>query len=178
MAKTIKKSNKKVVTKPQTQGDELKRLIQMVVIVVVLFLAFYFITTIVTRKEEKEETKIPATIQYDEILISNILEQPNDKYYVLIADLDDIDVGYYSIQLANYKSQKDSIRYYTATLDNIFNKSFKADKSNFKIKNITDLKVKTSTLLLVEKGKIKASYEGSEAIKKHLLSIIKTDEKK
>lgn len=177
MAKTMKKTSKKVSTKPQTQGDELKRLIQMVAIVTVLFLAFYLITLVVTKDKKQEETKTPATIQYDEILIGNILKQPNDEYYVLIIDTDDVYTALYTLQLDNYKDQKDSLKYYTANLANIFNAPFKADKANLDVTDIKDLKVTTSTLILVKKGKISATYEGSDAIKTHLASLIKKEEK-
>ena len=56
-------------------SDEVGRLIKMVVIVTVVFLLFYAVTLIVTKEKKQEVLKTPATIQYKEILLGNILKQ-------------------------------------------------------------------------------------------------------
>ena len=60
-------------------------------------------------------------------------------------------------------------------LTNYLNSSFVSDKSNFDIEDIKDLKIKTSTLLKIKKGKIEKHYTG-DSLKKHLQEISKQEE--
>lgn len=171
-----KKNNKKIKTANYSSGDEFGKLIKLIIIVTVIFVVFYGITFLVNKEKEKEEeTSNSAKIQYDNILIGNILDQPNDEYYVMIYDENDYNTVVYETYLNLYKQKEDSIRYYTADLTNYLNSSFVSDKSNFDIEDIKDLKIKTSTLLKIKKGKIEKHYTG-DSLKEHLQEISKQEE--
>lgn len=145
--------------------NEIGKLIKLVVIVTLIFGLFYLITVLINKEDKEEEsTYTPAQIQYDKILISNILKQNEDKYYVLIYDTDDVNQTTYTAYLINYKYKEDAIRYYTAELNNPLNSKYVSSESNLKVKKIEDFKVKEATLLKVEKGKITKFYEGEEVL--------------
>lgn len=162
--------------KNNVTNDEVSRLIKMVLIVTGFFLIFYVITLFVTKEEEVETPKTPATIQYDEILIGNLLEQPKDEYYVLVYDKEDIYVDLYITYLIQYEQSRG--RYYTAKMENPLNAKFVSSESKLNVSNVLDLRVSQSTLFKVEDGKIVKSFEGNEKIKNHLSNLIKEVTKK
>ena len=168
------KKNNKIKKASYENTNEFEKLIKLVVVVTIIFLVFYAITYLVNRKTE-EETSTGAQIQYDNILIGDVLTQPNDEYYVMIYDSSDHYKVLYQTYLNMYEGMVDSIRVYTADIENPFNKNFVSDKANFKIKDITDLKVTTSTLLKIKKGKIEKYYVG-ENLKSHLKAITEVEE--
>lgn len=147
-------------------SDEVGRLIKMVVIVTVVFLLFYAVTLIVTKEKKQEVLKTPATIQYKEILLGNILKQPNDNYYVLAFTSDDAYSIYYETKLDGQKT-----KYYKVNIDNPLNSNFVSDKSNLNVSDITDLKVSQSTLFEIKNKKIIKTYEGNEKIIEYLDSL-------
>lgn len=147
-------------------SDEVGRLIKMVVIVTVVFLLFYAVTLIVTKEKKQEVVKTPATIQYKEILLGNILKQPNDNYYVLVFGDNDAYSIYYETKLDGQKT-----KYYKVNIDNPLNNSFVSDESNLNVNNISDLKVSQSTLFEIKNKKIIKAYEGNEKIIEYLDSL-------
>lgn len=177
------KKGKKVENKPTVEttkfnttdsSNEITNLIKMILIVTAVFLIFYGITVLVTknRKNEKAPQTEPS-IQYDEILLGNLLEQPNEEYYVLVTLEDDQYVSAYTTYMSTYASKKSHLRAYKANLDGGFNKTYKAEQSHTNITSIKDLKLKESTLLKIGNKKIVAVYEGNTKIIEHLKSLIK-----
>ena len=68
------------------EGNELKSLILIIVIVSAVFLIFYVITSLTSNKKSNTldyEVK-QETIQYEEILVGQALNQKEKEYYVLI----------------------------------------------------------------------------------------------
>jgi hypothetical protein len=169
---------KKVNVSKINNDNEMIKLIELVIIVSLIVLVFYVITLFVNKKEDSDEqtTTTPAEIQYDNILVGNILSQPNDKYYVLVRLSDDVNTNTYEVYLSNYEYMTDSLRTYYVDLNNPLNSKFLKEESNFKIKNITDISFKETTLLLIENKKIKKTYEGKDEIINILKEITKTDE--
>ena len=88
-----KKTNENIVS-----TNELTNLIKIIVIVCVVLLAFYFITVFVNKKAKtntnnNEDTV--AIIQYDKIMVGEILNRPQTEYYVLVKNSDDINSNLY-----------------------------------------------------------------------------------
>lgn len=164
---------KRVSTSKFDSDYEIGNLIKLVVIVSLIVLVFYLITIFVNKKEDKKEetTKTPETIQYDNILVGNILTQPNTSYYVLAKVSDDVNNKVYDAYISNYKGMTDAIRIYYVLLDNPLNSKYYSDNSNFNINKITDISFKEPTLLLIENKKIKRSYEGNDEILRKLKQI-------
>lgn len=174
MAKAKKSAPKAKISntnKKSNSNDEVVNLIRIIIIVTVVFLIFYVITIVATKEKKTEPT--PSTIQYDEILIGNILKQSNDEYYVLIYEEEDLNVATYNIYLSTYKSSEGSLRYYTANLNNPFNDKFISENDEVFInsEDINQLRVTSTTLLRIKKGKIEDVYYLEEEIRNHLISI-------
>jgi len=167
---------KKTKVSKINEGNEILNLIKLTIVVSLIVGIFYVITLFVNKKEEiAEEEKTPATIQYDNILVGNILTQPNKKYYVLVTN-EDVNKKVYEAYLSNYRNIENSIRVYYSDLENPLNSKFLKEESNFKIKNITEIAFKESTLLLIENKKISKTYEGNEKIMEILKEITKVEE--
>ena len=170
-----KKNSKKIKTANYSNGDEFGKLVKLIIIVTLIFVVFYGITFLVNKEKETDETTTSSKIQYDNILIGNLLNQPNDEYYVMIYDEDDYDNMVYETYLNLYTQKEDALRYYTSQLADTLNNSFVSDKDNFDIKDIKDLKIKTSTLIKVKKGKITEHYVGDE-IKEYLQELLNEED--
>lgn len=174
MAKT-KKNVKNIKQNTYNNDTEISKLIKLIIVVSLIVLIFYGLTVLVNQEKEVENPDTPASIQYDEILIGNVLKQPNEEYYVMIYDDEDYDTSLYSTYLDLYKQKDEAIRIYTSQLNNPLNQNFKAEKSNLDISDISDLKVQSSTLLKINNGKIEEFYEGEELVE-YLKEISKTEE--
>ena len=174
MAKT-KKNVKNIKQNTYNNDTELSKLIKLIIVVSLIVLIFYGLTVLVNQEKEVENPDTPASIQYDEILIGNVLKQPNEEYYVMIYDDEDYDTSLYSTYLDLYKQKDEAIRIYTSQLNNPLNQNFKAEKSNLDISDISDLKIQSSTLLKINDGKIEEFYEGKKLVE-HLKEISKTEE--
>lgn len=173
-----KQDNKKEVVKVEKiekkeKNNEMVKLVKIVLLITAIFLIFYGITILVTDNRKEEQTPTDVTIQYDEILLSSLLEQPNSEYYVLVTKEDDDYAGVYSVYTSKYQSKENKLRLYTANLSNGFNSSYEAEESNTNTTKIEELKLKDSTLLKISNKKIVAAYEGSTKIIEHLKSISK-----
>lgn len=160
----------KVKTSNISNDNEMFKLIKLVIVVSLIVLVFYLITMFVNKEKKEETTKTPESIQYDYILASDILKKEHDKYYILIEKKDDLLVSTYTNYLYNYKSMTDSIATYYVELDSPFNSKYKSEEAD-----INNLKFSETTLLYIEKGKIKKSYIGKEDIIKILEEITKTE---
>jgi hypothetical protein len=171
--KLNKKKEKLVV-----EDNEFTNLIKIVLIVTGIFLAFYLITYLVAKNKANDtdkETDTPeVSIQYDEILMSNLLKQSSSEYYVLAYDAKDVYYDTYNTYITSYTGKDDAIRVYTSILSNSFNKAYydKDAESNTDITSINELKLNSSTLIKVKDGKIQATYEGHDAIVTHLKTLI------
>lgn len=174
MAKT-KKNVKNIKQNTYNNDTEISKLIKLIIVVSLIVLIFYGLTVLVNQEKEVENPDTPASIQYDEILIGNVLKQPNEEYYVMIYDDEDYDTSLYSTYLDLYKQKDEAIRIYTSQLNNPLNQNFKAEESNLDISDISDLKVQSSTLLKINNGKIEEFYEGEELVE-YLKEISKTEE--
>ncbi len=161
-----KKIIKKNISNKETQNiesNELKKLAFLVIIVLAVFLAFYGITCLILNKND-EEIIIPTEIQYDEILLTKLLEQGEKSYYVLVTTENDSNKNLYNTYKTNYYKLEKHDKIYDSNLSNIFNKAFLSDKTNTKIKNINELKLSQSILIKIDNKKISKVYDGSDAI--------------
>lgn len=129
---------------------------------------FYIITSLVTKKDgnlENQENVYEATIQYDKILVSNILNQSPHEYYVLVYFEDDMYFDLYNTYLSIYATTVEgAVPYYLVDMSEVFNEYFIADDSNLKVTDSKDFKFKDTTLIRVIDGKVVSTYETREDI--------------
>jgi len=172
--KTTKTVVKEKINDGRVTSNEVTNLIKIILAVTVIFLIFYGITTLVTKNKKTEQLNTgDVVIQYDEILLGNLLEQPKSEYYVLVTEEDDQYKDTYSTYLNTYKTKENAIRVYSANLDSGFNSAYLSETSNTNINDIKDLKLSTSTLLKVSGKKVVSAYEGNFKIIEHLKTLIK-----
>lgn len=170
----MKKENKNIKTKINNKivmDDEVSKLIKITVIIVIVFAVFYVITKLVTEDNKIDDSKEEkAEIQYQEIMLGNLLKQPESEYYVLVMFEDDIYNSLYNNYFVQYDKKDNSLSKYEVNINNIFNKHYIADESNF---DVNGLKFKESTLLKIKNDKISETYEGRENIINELKEITK-----
>lgn len=159
------------------EKNELTNLIKIILIVTGIFLAFYLVTYLIAKNssdnKETDADETEISVQYDEILMSNLLKQKNAEYYVLAYDAEDVYYNAYTTYLTSYTGKDNAIRVYNSILSNGFNDSYyDVDAvSNTNITSIEELKLNSSTLIKVKDGKIQAVYEGHDAIISYLKTL-------
>lgn len=144
--------------------SDLGSLIEILAVIIVIILAFFLITNIIKNNGTKQQTSNKdVQIQYEEIFMSNIFNQSEDDYYVLMYDTEDT----YASAIENYKkaytAKEDAISFHTVLLNSAFNKKFVAKESNV-VNNIKEFKVSGITLIRVEDKTITEKYEGTDAV--------------
>jgi hypothetical protein len=135
-------------------------------------LLFFLITSFVVENKKREPLLLPPSIQYDEIIVSGLLNRISEKYYVL-SYVGTENLSLYNAYLQVYKTKSNSTRVHSLNLENAFNYNFLKEESNFVINSIEDIAFSQDTLLLIEKGKIVSVFEGKEAILIQLESMVK-----
>ena len=184
--KEVVKEVKEVVTKPVKEEKEVKKttpekkvtienikkffrsdlgsLIEILAVIIVIILAFFLITNIIKKNGTNQQTSNKdVQIQYEEIFMSNIFNQNEDDYYVLMYDTEDT----YASAIENYKkaytAKEGAISFHTVLLNSAFNKKFVAKESNV-VNDIKEFKVSGITLIRVEDKTITEKYEGTDAV--------------
>ncbi len=170
--------NAEVVKKPRKKGspvrnDELSKLIKIVLIVTAIMAVFYIITLLVTNKTDNTNDKKDnaqnekAIIQYENIIIGNMLKK-GGTYYVLIEADNDNRTAEYDSLVKTIKSGDDAPTIYKANLTDAFNKVYLAKEENYYVTNMAEFKVTGTTLVKVNDGKIDSVYNNYDAIKNKL----------
>ncbi|MDD2181408.1 MAG: hypothetical protein PHW32_03455 [Bacilli bacterium] len=149
--------------------DEVSKLIKITIIIIIVFSIFYLITKLVTEDNKIDDNnEIEVEIQYKEIILGNLLKQKESEYYVLVMFEDDIYNPLYNSYFEEYENNNSALSKYDVNINNIFNKKYIADESNFDLLN---LKFKESTLLKIKNNKIDETHEGREKIIEKLKKI-------
>ena len=170
MKKAKKVSSQKKTNSIISTDNEMSKLLILILIVALVFALFYVITLFVTKDEDNSsnnntEENLEATIQYDKILVGNILSQNVDEYYVLVYFNDDKFIDLYKSYLSYYSVKVDnSLPYYYVDINDVFNKSFISEKSNLNVTKANDFKFSQTALLRVKDSKVISTYEGNEQI--------------
>lgn len=162
----MKKNNKN-----NNSGIEMGNLFKIVLVILIVFGAFYIFTYYLQKNKQmtniENKPNTITTIQYDEILIGNLLNQKEDDYYVLIVNESD-----YNARYKEYLSRfSNKGKFYYSLIDNGLNKKYIVDSSNLKVDNIQDLKVSQTSLLKINNGKIVEAYDGNSSVMEALINI-------
>ena len=150
---------------------DIKKAIIYLVILIIIIGVFYGITVLVTnnKKEEKTVNTDPyVSIQYESILVSNILKQNNDDYYVLATTKNDNNYKQLISDFSTYTTKQGALPSYNIDLDNSFNKKYLQENSDFE-KEIPTFK--TSTLLRITNHAITEIYE-DEKVSEAILKLV------
>lgn len=170
--KVNKKTNKKNIV---TTENELINLTKIIVIVCVVLLAFYFITVLVNNKKNDNidnSNDTTATIQYDEIIVGEILNRPENEYLVLVKKENDVNYDLYQSYLSIYSGKTNPLRVYNVDLGIIFNAAAVGEETVL-FGDVQDFKFGDSTLIKVSNHEISQSFVGNEQIESYLKELIK-----
>ncbi len=139
----------------------------VILLCIVAFIAILWLVSVLKDNKIEEESNESKTvsINYNEVIVGNMLDQKYDSYLVYAYNEDDNDstVEYLLISAGHY---------YKLDLSKANNLPATAETSNFK-GTIDQIKFKGTTLLIIEKGKITKYYEGNDAIKEYLKNLKK-----
>ena len=170
----MKMQNKVKVTKEEeiTNSNEIKNLVKLVLAVTVVFFIFYGITILVLKKDNNNETKKEEQTQIDleKILISQMLSQPENNYYVLITIEKDANNTTYNSLKEEYYKKENHKKIYLSNLSDPMNKTFVGDETNLQ-GDIKNFKFDKSTLVEIESASIKSITEGSADILEKLNNL-------
>lgn len=156
-------------------NNELINLIKIVVIVCVILLAFYFITLLVNKKTKGSvfgNDDSVAVIQYDKIIVGEILNRPDNNYLVLVKKENDVNSNLYQSYLSIYSGKENALKVYNVDLSEVFNSNYVGDETILD-KGIQNYKFSDTTIIKVDDGSISESYVGAEAIENYLKELIK-----
>lgn len=165
MQNKIKKTS---VTTEETQtSNDMKKLLILVLVVTAIFFIFYGITILIMKKDKNKETdpeKNEVTkIDMENILINQILEQPEEKYYVLLTIENDANNTTYESLKEEYYKKEDHLKIYRANINDPMNKMFVGDETTLQ-GEVKDFRFSKSTLVEIENKTIKTITEGSTDI--------------
>lgn len=167
------KKDKKNLKGKVNGNDEVSKLIKIIISVVVIYLGFFILTKVSIDKKIKDnkekEDLIEAEIQFEEIILGNLLEQKESEYYVLVTFEDDVYNPLYNNYFISYLGKENALQKYNVNINNAFNKKHITDKTDSDIEN---LMFKETTLLKIKYKKIHKIYEGREKIIEHLKKLI------
>ena len=167
MQKKIKNVNNNVEV--ENTNDELKKLVVLILVVTGFFFIFYGITVLILNKDKKEDVEV-TQIDFEKILVSQILEQPENNYYVIATIENDANNSTYKSLIEEYYKKEDHKKIYSINLNDPLNKSFIGDKTNLQ-GEVKNFKFEKSTLLEIEEKTIKNISEGSTDILEKLNNL-------
>ena len=163
----MKKNNKSY-----NQNFEVGNLVKIILVILVVFGLFYVLTYYIQKNKKTEsnnnDTKNTiTTIQYDEILMGEILNQSENEYYVLLVKNGDY-IKTYKEYISKYSNGN---KFYYSLIDNGMNSRYLSDTSNLNVENIDELKVVGTSLVKVNSGKIIESYDGNSSVMQAFIKI-------
>lgn len=173
MAKKVKQH-----TSAPVNSDEMMKLIKIILVVVIIVVAFYGITVLITKlqKEESQERNhesVPAVIQYEEIVLGTLLNQPESEYYVLVDKEENAYTSLFDSYLETYNGTENALTVYRANMDSVFNQFYVAEKSVLQPNRMSEFRVADFTLLKIKNKKIVEAYEGIDSVEKVLKELVK-----
>lgn len=172
MKKAVKKTNKQIKNnkKEVSEVSELRKLTYIFGSIVLVFLVFYGIAYL-KMNHKKEEEEIVSFIQYEKILVNNIVNQNQKDYYALVYNDEEDYAGYYIYYIQKYSKNENALFTYLIDMNDSFNHSYKSDISNLNVTDISQIRFKEDTLLKISDGKIIETYEGMETIANYLKQL-------
>ena len=145
--------------------DEIRKVGVVVAVIAVAFSIFFVASKLMNKNNHKDifkESLDVAEIQYKDILISKLLKQKPNEYYVLVEYSKDENLSTYEGYITNYEenySKENVLKIYTAQLDNAFNKSYYSDEDSYESDKLSFSK---TTLVKVTNGNITETYTGND----------------
>lgn len=163
MKKKTNKSKRKVEEKNKIENvgsfdTDISKVIYIILGVICVFCVFYLLTLFVLNKDDNTtKTDEEVEISLDTTIVGRSLSMPEDKYYVLYYDAKDETVSEeYSSTITNYiySTSEDHVKLYTVDMSDALNKKYVSDESKPMPEKVSDIAIKGTTLMVIEKGKV------------------------
>ena len=163
MNKKTNKTKRKVEEKNKIENvgsfdTDIFKVIYIVLGVICIFCIFYLITVFVLNKDENTtKTDEEVEISLDTTIVGRSFSMPEDKYYVLYYDAKDEAVSEeYSSTITNYiySTSEDHVKLYTVDMSDALNKKYVSEESKSMPEKVSDIAIKGTTLMVIEKGKV------------------------
>ncbi len=146
--------------------DLKKGLIVVLIIVVLLVLLYFFVAIFVTKeidlskkKDAEETTSSESNNISNKILASNIFNQSEETYFVYFYDFSNEDEN-----ISQVVNSINDVVYKVDTSSGLNSKYIVEDNSNKNAKNLSDLKIKSPTLIKISNDTITEYYEENEIL--------------
>lgn len=163
MKKKTDKKKRKVEEKNKIENvgsfdTDISKVIYIILGVVCVFCVFYLITLFVLNKDDNTtKTDEEVEISLDTTIVGRSFSMPEDKYYVLYYDAKDEEVSEeYSSTITNYiySTSEDHVKLYTVDMSDALNKKYVSEESKPMPEKVSDIAIKGTTLMVIEKGKV------------------------
>ena len=163
MKKKTNKSKRKVEEKNKIENvgsfdTDISKVIYIILGVICVFCVFYLLTLFVLNKDDNTtKTDEEVEISLDSTIVGRSISMPEDKYYVLYYDAKDETVSEeYSSTITNYiySTSEDHVKLYTVDMSDALNKKYVSDESKPMPEKVSDIAIKGTTLMVIEKGKV------------------------
>ena len=152
---------------------EYSKIIKITIGVVLVLALTYFVTAIVSgeikfgNKEEvlKEET----SIQYEEIMVGQMLNRSENEYYVLLFNFTDSFASYYLSLKDNYSLTDNALSFYIIDLEKHVNKDYVLKDGEYLVEKpvrLVDFKVTSPTIVKIKDKKVMERISGRDNILK------------
>ena len=164
--------NMKNNNKSYNQDFEMGNLVKIIIVLLIVFGLFYVLTYYIQKNKQSESNNNDpkntiTTIQYDEILMGEILNQNEEDYYVLLVKKDD-----YTKKYKEYISKySNGNKFYYSLIDNGMNTKYLSDTSNLKVEDIGQLRVSNTSLVKINSGKIIEAYDGNSSVMQAFINM-------
>ena len=134
-------------------------------VVLYLFIGIFITKTITFGNDKKDEVEESVAIDKSTIFASQLFDQSEDEYYVLVYNPEE-KVQDLSSFISLYQSKSDSIKLYKVDSTKKFNGDFIVEKdSNRNPSNYSELRIISPSLIKISSKSVVEYYEGFEEVK-------------
>lgn len=167
------KKQKRNLYKTNTNSEmEYSKIIKITIGVILVLTLTYFITALASGEikfgKEKVEEK-ETSIQYEEIIVGQMLNRNKNEYYVLLFDFTDSFASYYLSLKDSYINNEDSLPFYIIDLEKHINSKYilkDGEELIEKPNNLSEFKVTSPTIIKVKDNKVVERISGRDSILK------------
>lgn len=155
------------------EQKQLENFLKILIIIVIFMFGAYIVTKIFMNNENNYKNDIVnGTINYEKLIVGNILNQNYSEYYVIVFSENDKDAIYYRTIFDLYNNKENAKKIFRIDLNDKMNYKYvlkENEKENDKPEKITDLKFGNFTLVKIKDKKIIKYINNIEEAKKELL---------
>ena len=162
--KQAKKEGKSLKKEITTETHQIKNLIIITIILLIIIGLIYLLSALFVTKELdwfEKDTEETNTLVDKTILASEIFNQSGEEYYVYFYDYKDEDS-----EVTSAVNQIKDLTVYKVDTGSALNNNYVSKESNKLATNLSELKVKSPTVIKISGDNIKEYYEGDEITNK------------